>query len=404
MELIILVLIVGAAYFLFVRPRQQREQQREKDRREQLRAFNDAQKHRAAQFEHETQEGYRAAIRAKWDEARREHAEKRRDEGGVERPDDGSRVPLDIFIVASILKSLVSESEPGSPKWMTAAAVLSEISDGKLELQDAALMMAVVSEDRPSFGWLLPLHMRLRILRGSLDIVAPNGSIPPHARSSLEDLCVELEVPSSQLDELAYEHESAARERGAVSDENFRFLMLMLIASLVNPVASASGHDSSEWARAVEFLVAISDGELEPSSASHMLNIAPEPSDATLLQLPNELRLSILRFSIEIAAADGAISATEWTALRDLASKLELPPDAVEKLVQVLIGENDETIQALRLLGLNENTTTSDIRNARRRLLERWHPDRHPESSKVEATERSAKINAAYDYLMTIST
>ena len=156
------------------------------------------------------------------------------------------------------------------------------------------------------------------------------------------------------------------QEQAAVDDaeDDGSYLTLLFIASLVRPVASVSGPGSPEWRRASAFLEAVSDGELESISASELLSVAYELPDAAYWHMPHDLRLSVLRFSIEIAAADGDISPNEWIALREMSSKLELPWSVVERLAQVLIDEGDETTKALRTLGLNTGATTADIRNA----------------------------------------
>ena len=248
----------------------------------------------------------------------------------------------------------------------------------------------VVAEVEDAVVWLeVAPDIELKI---SLDAIA--GRAPA---ASAADYAGGYDYADQEQVDGAEGQEQAAVD-GAEDDRSN--LTLLLIASLVRPVASVSGPGSPEWRRATAFLEAVSDGKLKPSSASVYLSRAYELPDLAYWLMPHDLRLSVLRFSIEIAAADGDISPDEWIALREVSSKLELPWDIVERLAQVLIGEDDETIKALRSLGLNKGATTADIRNARRHLIDRWHPDRHPESSRAEATARAAKINAAYDHLM----
>jgi len=51
-----------------------------------------------------------------------------------------------------------------------------------------------------------------------------------------------------------------------------------------------------------------------------------------------------------------------------------------------------------RILGVNKDTSTQDIKKAFRRLALRYHPDRNPGDSK-EAEEKFKEINEAYEVL-----
>ncbi len=61
-----------------------------------------------------------------------------------------------------------------------------------------------------------------------------------------------------------------------------------------------------------------------------------------------------------------------------------------------------EVAEAYYLFDLEPDVTEGEIRQARRKLAARWHPDRfeHDERMKVKATEKLKQINQAYELLM----
>lgn len=57
--------------------------------------------------------------------------------------------------------------------------------------------------------------------------------------------------------------------------------------------------------------------------------------------------------------------------------------------------------KALKILGLNQNFTEDELKQAHRKLAQLHHPDRHEKSEDREKEEEIMKdINAAKDYLM----
>ena len=61
-------------------------------------------------------------------------------------------------------------------------------------------------------------------------------------------------------------------------------------------------------------------------------------------------------------------------------------------------------LEALKILGLNENATADDIKKAYRKLAKIYHPDRQPQGSSEDdlkkAAEKFEEIDKAYDYLL----
>jgi hypothetical protein len=57
-------------------------------------------------------------------------------------------------------------------------------------------------------------------------------------------------------------------------------------------------------------------------------------------------------------------------------------------------------VRCLRELGLTTGASSEDIRSAYRRLAFLWHPDRHPDGLKDEASRRFRRINSASKYLL----
>jgi DnaJ-class molecular chaperone len=56
--------------------------------------------------------------------------------------------------------------------------------------------------------------------------------------------------------------------------------------------------------------------------------------------------------------------------------------------------------QALKVFGLKASASPEEIRSAYKKLVLRWHPDRHQdEESKAAAAEKFLRVQAAYEVL-----
>lgn len=59
----------------------------------------------------------------------------------------------------------------------------------------------------------------------------------------------------------------------------------------------------------------------------------------------------------------------------------------------------EKILKAKTLLGLRDTATLAEIKTRYRSLMQKWHPDKHPENSD-QATQMSAKINEAYTLIL----
>lgn len=58
---------------------------------------------------------------------------------------------------------------------------------------------------------------------------------------------------------------------------------------------------------------------------------------------------------------------------------------------------SSEYQDALSFLELNDNVTKVELKRAKKRLLNKWHPDKAPAGKEDEYNEMSQRINAAVD-------
>lgn len=50
-----------------------------------------------------------------------------------------------------------------------------------------------------------------------------------------------------------------------------------------------------------------------------------------------------------------------------------------------------------KVLNLSKDASLQDIRKSYKELVKKWHPDKHPPSSKLEAEARFKAITQAYE-------
>lgn len=95
--------------------------------------------------------------------------------------------------------------------------------------------------------------------------------------------------------------------------------------------------------------------------------------------------------------------------LEQLADLLDSPPGRLHALEQALLGRHalplhaeQAWLAALEVLGMPVDSSEADLRRAYRRLLARWHPDRHQRAGAerlAQATERTRQIRAAWELI-----
>ena len=189
---------------------------------------------------------------------------------------------------------------------------------------------------------------------------------------------------------------------------------LEALARILGQVVLTKGKGTPEWRAAEETIAGFSEGKLGRAEASTWLDRFAkaefDPSGRPFEERVGDHRdrVMLLRLVIEVAMADGAIDPSEKQAISLLATRLRLSPqefnrvfNAAEQEHSVGRRQNDqERAQALRILGLGEDASHADIRNAYRQLMVKHHPDLAPPDEQEEATRRAAQINHAYDVLI----
>ena len=185
-------------------------------------------------------------------------------------------------------------------------------------------------------------------------------------------------------------------------------LVSMSIAAVLKYVAVQEGVGSTGWEHAKRILVVASDGALSPDGAHRALMTA-QYSDLAPNALPEELKWVLVRATLEIAIADGVLTDDEEAAIvrviRDLwGHSEEAARLTFATLISVLTSDHDpKKAAALQTLGLSDEATTADIREAYLALVRQHHPDLASPDDRDDATAKTAEINAAYDYLLGVT-
>ena len=203
-----------------------------------------------------------------------------------------------------------------------------------------------------------------------------------------------------------------ADPRVRLDDDDSALLMLwMMAAAAVKSVAYLEGPGSREWAHAAACLIDLSSGRLSPEQADYLLRSATEddlPDPETIMLLPSEIRVLLLRLAVDVALVDGKVTTEEISHLRHLWGRLGGHPEALETLLRNIAdggrraaaAEERAFGAACDLLGVSRGAHAGEIRDAYKKLVKQHHPDLASPGQRKAATAKTAEINAAYDLLM----
>lgn len=140
---------------------------------------------------------------------------------------------------------------------------------------------------------------------------------------------------------------------------------------------------------------------------------------------PN-LKQMMMVYLVRVALADGQVHPNEADALEEIAQQIGITPQAFEKLLAMLQGQDQFSgghyrtggqsstgggytsasaiSTAYQALGISESDSDTEIKKAYRRLIREYHPDKLagqglPEAMIKEATKRTQEIQTAYDLI-----
>ena len=199
--------------------------------------------------------------------------------------------------------------------------------------------------------------------------------------------------------------EVEARRLVAEGEKSFYQGFMRAAAAILKAVAEVEGPGSPEWTQAREMLVGLADNSITYQQAEELL-IDTSQDDLNASQFDEEQRLILLRVAIDVAVADGSINPAEYKALETLAAHLGIGTYVVKSLIDMLTnitddgGSSAEFMDACATLRVGPDASIAEIRVVYRQLIMEHHPDRVPAAQQQEATQISARINAAYDLLI----
>ena len=185
-------------------------------------------------------------------------------------------------------------------------------------------------------------------------------------------------------------------------------IVAMSIAAVLRHVAVQEGVGSAGWEHAKRLIVVASDSSLSMIDAEHML-LSARYHDLEPSYLPEELKWVLVRSTLEIAIADGVLTDDEEAAIVSVIRDLWGQSEEVARLtfvtlIDVLSSDHDpKKAAALETLGLGDDATTADIREAYLALVRQHHPDLASPDARTDATAKTAEINAAYEYLIGVT-
>lgn len=115
--------------------------------------------------------------------------------------------------------------------------------------------------------------------------------------------------------------------------------------------------------------------------------------------MPEEQRLLLLRYLVEIAKADGNVAAEEIQCLHEIAVGMRLAADEVDQL----LGMGKATLDdAYKVLGITADATDEEVRKAYRKMALKHHPDKVAnlgEDVRKEAEQKFKDIAAAKEVI-----
>lgn len=158
-------------------------------------------------------------------------------------------------------------------------------------------------------------------------------------------------------------------------------------------------------------------GKSDKSEAMAMLKQFRESSGRR-----GNLLNTFMEIQVQGALVDGLLDEHEWSALTDIAGAIGLPTDHLESMVRSAEAfrafsqrkkyrrehpeqPNTEVTpldEAYQLLGIDPDASDSDIKKAYRRMMSKYHPDKHEskvatDSMRETATERTQAIKDAFE-------
>lgn len=115
--------------------------------------------------------------------------------------------------------------------------------------------------------------------------------------------------------------------------------------------------------------------------------------------MPEEQRLLLLRYLVDIARADGHVAPEELQCLHEIAANMRLSTDEVDQL----LGMGKQTLQdAYRVLGITPSASDDEVRKAYRKMALKHHPDKVAnlgEDVRKEAEQKFKDIAAAKELI-----
>jgi len=207
----------------------------------------------------------------------------------------------------------------------------------------------------------------------------------------------------STLSEVGLSYEDVKLNKDGTTSGQMK--LLKNAAAVLGTIANVEGINSSEWERAKLALIGLSDQFLNERKAQEFLE-QEKNSRITPAGLTEEQRLILIRVAIDVALADGSITPKEVTAIEEIATQLNLDPNLVRSLIDMILGGGEKAVseneysKACKVLGVSLEASISDIRSAYKRLMMQHHPDLVEPDKREEATQKAMEINASYDLLI----